>query len=669
MEPSDIVIATTGFTGRELYACDDRHNQLYVVGSMGCASSIGLGLAWARPDRRVVVLDGDGAMLMRLGALATLAYEQPKNLVHVLLDNEAHESTGGQSTVSHSMDLAGVARSCGYADVSKVDTAEDLESRASRSPPGPALRLAEDASRRARRPPPPEGDAARGGRAHSQGARRRDRARRPDGRAVQRIRSRCSTPLTLDLEDVMERAEGARRGARSRATSSSSGASLEERRALAEHLDDPLNRYYRYPAARALLRVAGGLPLRPDHITYIHTTTASLGAAVMAVSTTRTAMVVSFLLLEIRMILDCYDGVLARAKKLSSPRGRTLDELGDAVAYIAICIGMNIHLHRAHPDTPVQLFVLLGMVILAAGAMSGHAYDFYKRRVGSALKDGRDAIAEELDQKHELVRAGTAKWITRFGIWFDRLAGTPLRAALSRRRRRGHGDRPLADDGGSLPHQADRLHILGQRPRNDLSGCPPRPRARGGAHRPHLRNRHVHHCARHHLARARPPRSLMSVGTIDKAIILAAGMGKRIAGVAGTGAQIPKPLLPLDESGNLTFLDWHLRALAAHGAREIYIVGSKATFGTNVAAMAAHPATWIMNDFPGDVSGSGHSTHLAFTSEHTILDGKSRVVLMDAGRRLRPIALRRAREGPARALAHARLRPLPRDGRGSDGLR
>lgn len=126
--PQDIVIATTGFTGRELYACDDRHNQLYVVGSMGCASSIGLGLAWARPDRRVVVLDGDGAMLMRLGALATLAYEQPKNLVHVLLDNEAHESTGGQSTVSHSMDLAGVARSCGYADVSKVDTADALES-------------------------------------------------------------------------------------------------------------------------------------------------------------------------------------------------------------------------------------------------------------------------------------------------------------------------------------------------------------------------------------------------------------------------------------------------------------------------------------------------------------------------------------------------------------
>ena len=104
---------------------------------------------------------------------------------------------------------------------------------------------------------------------------------------------------------------------------------------------------------------------------------------------------------------------------------------------------------------------------------------------------------------------------------------------------------------------------------------------------------------------------------IDKAIILAAGMGKRIAGAGGP----PKPLLPLDDSGKLTFLDWHLRALAAQGVREIYLVGSKATFGTKLAAMDDHPATWIMNDFPGEVSGSGHSTHLAFTSGNEILDG------------------------------------------------
>lgn len=128
VDPADVVVATTGFTGRELYACEDRPNQLYVVGSMGCASSIALGLAWARPDRRVVVIDGDGAMLMRLGALATLAYEQPANLVHVLLDNEVHESTGGQATVAHSMDLAGVAASCGYENVSRIVAADELES-------------------------------------------------------------------------------------------------------------------------------------------------------------------------------------------------------------------------------------------------------------------------------------------------------------------------------------------------------------------------------------------------------------------------------------------------------------------------------------------------------------------------------------------------------------
>lgn len=118
--PRDVVIATTGYTGRELYALDDRANQLYVVGSMGCASSLALGLALAKPATRVVVIDGDGAMLMRLGALATIGYERPANLIHVLFDNEAHESTGAQSTTSHSVDLGEVARACGYPTVARV---------------------------------------------------------------------------------------------------------------------------------------------------------------------------------------------------------------------------------------------------------------------------------------------------------------------------------------------------------------------------------------------------------------------------------------------------------------------------------------------------------------------------------------------------------------------
>jgi phosphonopyruvate decarboxylase len=122
----DVLVATTGFTGRELYACEDRPNQLYMVGSMGCASTFGLGLAWARPDKRIVVLDGDGAFLMRMGAAATIGFERPKNLVHVLFDNEAHDSTGTQSTVTHSIDAAVVAHACGYPTVKRVASASEL---------------------------------------------------------------------------------------------------------------------------------------------------------------------------------------------------------------------------------------------------------------------------------------------------------------------------------------------------------------------------------------------------------------------------------------------------------------------------------------------------------------------------------------------------------------
>lgn len=124
--PADVIVATTGYTGRELYAQDDRAHHLYVVGSMGCASSVGLGLAIAKPDRRVVVVDGDGAALMRLGALATIGAEQPSNLIHVVLDNGQHESTGGQRTVTDSTDLAAVAVASGYPRVERATRPADL---------------------------------------------------------------------------------------------------------------------------------------------------------------------------------------------------------------------------------------------------------------------------------------------------------------------------------------------------------------------------------------------------------------------------------------------------------------------------------------------------------------------------------------------------------------
>lgn len=119
-----VVIATTGYTGRELLAIEDRANQLYMVGSMGCATSLALGLSLARPDLRVVVIEGDGAALMRMGNYATIGAYGRENLVHLLLDNEVHESTGGQSTVSAGVSFAGIAAACGYAFAVEGDCAE-----------------------------------------------------------------------------------------------------------------------------------------------------------------------------------------------------------------------------------------------------------------------------------------------------------------------------------------------------------------------------------------------------------------------------------------------------------------------------------------------------------------------------------------------------------------
>lgn len=118
---STVVLASTGFCGRELYAIDDRPNQLYMVGSMGCITPFALGLALTRPDLHVVALDGDGAALMRMGVFATLGAYGPSNLTHILLDNGAHDSTGGQSTVSPQVSFAGVAAACGYASAVEGD--------------------------------------------------------------------------------------------------------------------------------------------------------------------------------------------------------------------------------------------------------------------------------------------------------------------------------------------------------------------------------------------------------------------------------------------------------------------------------------------------------------------------------------------------------------------
>jgi phosphonopyruvate decarboxylase len=121
-----ILLATTGKTGRELFEVADKANHLYMVGSMGCISSLGLGLALSQPHKKIVVIDGDGSAIMRMGSFTTNAYYQPTNLLHVLLDNNTHDSTGGQATVSHNIDFVDQAASVCYPIALRVGTLDEL---------------------------------------------------------------------------------------------------------------------------------------------------------------------------------------------------------------------------------------------------------------------------------------------------------------------------------------------------------------------------------------------------------------------------------------------------------------------------------------------------------------------------------------------------------------
>jgi len=155
VDPRAAVIATTGKCGRELFTLADRPQHLYQVGSMGGASAMGLGVA-LNVERPVVVLDGDGAALMKLGNLATIGAQAPGNLIHVVLDNGAHDSTGGQQTVSASVDFAAVALDCGYAYAASCDELEGFErawrAAAARGPALIHLRIAPGSMERLGRP-------------------------------------------------------------------------------------------------------------------------------------------------------------------------------------------------------------------------------------------------------------------------------------------------------------------------------------------------------------------------------------------------------------------------------------------------------------------------------------------------------------------------------------
>ena len=121
------IVASLGHPAYDLFGAGDRPSNFYTWGSMGLASSIGLGLSLARPDLRVFVVDGDGSLLMNLGSLATIGWQKPENLVLVVWDNEEYGTTGGQQTATASgADLAATAVALGIAASVTVRNAEEL---------------------------------------------------------------------------------------------------------------------------------------------------------------------------------------------------------------------------------------------------------------------------------------------------------------------------------------------------------------------------------------------------------------------------------------------------------------------------------------------------------------------------------------------------------------
>ena len=128
----DPIVSTTGKASRELFETRVANGQSHkydflTVGSMGHSSSIALGIAINKPDQRIWCVDGDGAVLMHMGSMAVIGANKPKNLVHVVINNGAHETVGGMPTVAGSIDLVGIARACGYPNAVCVDSFEALD--------------------------------------------------------------------------------------------------------------------------------------------------------------------------------------------------------------------------------------------------------------------------------------------------------------------------------------------------------------------------------------------------------------------------------------------------------------------------------------------------------------------------------------------------------------
>lgn len=122
-----LVVTSAGHISREVYLIGDSSRIFYMMGSLGLASSTGLGLALALPESAIVVMEGDGSILLNLGSLATVAHYSPRNLTHLVLDNAAYDSTGGQPSSTTTVPLNRIAKGAGYALVLRASSREALK--------------------------------------------------------------------------------------------------------------------------------------------------------------------------------------------------------------------------------------------------------------------------------------------------------------------------------------------------------------------------------------------------------------------------------------------------------------------------------------------------------------------------------------------------------------
>ena len=144
----DPIVSTTGKASRELFEIREANQQSHkydflTVGSMGHSSSIALGVALNKPGQKVWCIDGDGAVLMHMGALAIIGANKPNNLIHVVINNGAHETVGGMPTVAEQIDLVAIAKACGYPNAVSVDSFEELDEALQTARSGNELTLIE----------------------------------------------------------------------------------------------------------------------------------------------------------------------------------------------------------------------------------------------------------------------------------------------------------------------------------------------------------------------------------------------------------------------------------------------------------------------------------------------------------------------------------------------